>query len=256
MSGINTSIIATGAPSTGKSFTMYGSSRKTWTIASKPVINSSSSADLPQTIDPSTSLSATESPLSQDDGIVPRAVHDLFMAKARQATASEVSISMTFVEIHDDIVFDLLSSRKDDKQQRGCQTLAMSKNSSDDISGAPVKGLTTIRLKDSKHAMLIIDAALRRKDANESPSHTICSLHVTINPAVKSTGKLAALTSTDVITAKLTLVEIAPIRKDTLILDQCISLLAENRAATKKAAIVPYYDSKLTNILKDSFGGK
>lgn len=50
----------------------------------------------------------------------------------------------------------------------------------------------------------------------------------------------------------LRLQEGANINKSLLALGNCINVLAENK---KKAAFVPYRDSKLTRLLKDSLGG-
>jgi hypothetical protein len=215
---------------------------------------------------------------SEEDGIIPRAIHDLFMVKDRQTTGGEVMIHMTFIEIYNDGIVDLLSCKK----QNG-KVLEIRDNvagTSNNAGGATIKGLTSIKLRSFSHARHIIDAAYKRRIS--ARSHTICTVHVTINPAVKSSvvsGKLASMTSTDVVSAKLTLVDLAgsqrirsndihkdnveqkedaSISNDLFVLAKCIKSLASDntpRDTPNKMKHVPFRDCKLTRILRDSFGG-
>ena len=222
-----------------------------------------------QYFDESSSINNEHHFIQDDDGIVIRAIHDLFMAKKRHASGSEVVIHATFIEIYNDRVFDLLGYKKSNTT-----TSISSINSSMSLTSG--KGVSSIRLKTPQHARQVIQNALKRK--SKSRSHTICTLNVTINPAVNrsvTSGKLSYITSTDVISAKLTLVDLAGninrtkqsnstqqsrcessiVNKDLYVLSQCISALAEKSDKNKRSNHVPFRDSKLTSILRGSLGG-
>ena len=199
--------------------------------------------------------------VKEEDGIALRAINDLFMAKKRHATGGEVVINMTFIEIFNDRIFDLLGFKK-------------TFNSSASITSA--KGLNSIRLQSPSHARQMVQNAFKRK--YKERSHTVCTLHVTINPAMNrsiTSGKLSSITCTDIVSAKLTLVDLAGserttqhqvaksgekrsqasiINKDLFVLSQCITALAEKSDKVGKSHI-PYRDSKLTSILRGSLGG-
>ncbi len=123
-------------------------------------------------------------------------------------------------------------------------------------------GLSSIRVTNVQHALSLMNGASRRRtigsnfiNERSSRSHTICTLHVTINPALKksvTSGKLGNYTSTDIIAAKLTLVDLAGserlkqtkvesgrkresinINKDLFVLGKVISALAEKSTFKK-----------------------
>ena len=129
---------------------------------------------------------------------------------------------------------------------------------------------------------LMNEAAKRRTTAStrmnmrSSRSHAICSLLVTINPATKTISSQSSLSGTraEVISAKLTLVDLAGseriketgvvglhqqesinINKDLFVLGKVISSLADKMKSNRTKVHVPYRDSKLTRLLRDSLGG-
>jgi Kinesin-like protein len=262
-----------GQRNSGKTYTMYGPREKKYN-RNRAAISEEHS------VDTATSYS-TVLGSSEEDGIIPRAIHDLFMAKDRQTTGGEVLIHMTFVEIYNDGIVDLLSIKKQNAKVLEIRdNVSSTSNSNNAAGGATIKGLTSIKLRSFSHARHIIDAAYKRRIS--ARSHTICTVHVTINPAVKSSvvsGKLASMTSTDVVSAKLTLVDLAgsqrirssnvqkdhveqkedaSISNDLFVLAKCIKSLASDqtpRDTPNKMKHVPFRDCKLTRILRDSLGG-
>ena len=268
--GFNTTVMAYGQKESGKSYTMYGAKMNKY-VGTKDDDNGSV-----KTADSSYSYNTTQGSYSED-GIVPRAIHDLFMAKDKQATGGDVAIQMTFVEIYNDQIIDLLTSKKSRVDKK--LTIRDSAVQGSATNGVTIRGLTSIKLKSTSHSRFILDAALRRK-SSASRSHTICTLYVKISPAVKSSitsGKLASMTSIDIIHAKLTLVDLAGterakggtqynnieeqrenaiISKDLFVLGQCLQGAAEkNTNAPGKTKHIPYRERKLTRILRDSIGG-
>ena len=234
--------------------------------------------------------------ISEKDGIIPRAVHDLFRAK-RLSTASDVTVSATFLEIYNDEIFDLLSpgsptssgaggwsSDAGAKRERGAG-LQLSDYGSD---GVIVRGLTSVPVSGPRHVRRLMRLAsarrttgITRMNAQSSRSHAVCALSVTARPAVRrgaTSGRLGTMTSTDVITAKLTLVDLAGserlkrtggegltkqesinINNDLFVLGKVVSALADRskgEGSVPSHIHIPYRDCKLTRILRDSLGGE
>ncbi|KAI2499853.1 hypothetical protein MHU86_14591 [Fragilaria crotonensis] len=137
------------------------------------------------------------------------------------------------------------------------------RDSGDD--GFFAEGLTSIAVESAEHARDLIDTACTRRrtastklNMRSSRSHAICTLTV----------------STELVSAKLTMVDLAGserikqtgvskmaqkesinINKDLFVLAKVISALAD-KANQKRNVHVPYRDSKLTSLLRDSLGGE
>lgn len=331
--GFNTTILAYGQTGSGKTYTMngpadpdddfaeaavtspLGKKRKTnrnslsfpngrrkllSPKASKKELDSEASADVDMTDEGCAKESniaerREEKPfvLSDEDGIIPRAVHDLFKAKQRHSTAGDVVIAMTYLEIYNDEIRDLLAGDDDDDDVG--QSLQLRDNG-ENSGGVSIKGLTTVTVSTPSQVRSLMDAAERRRttgatsmNARSSRSHSICSLHVTVSPALDrgvTSGRLGSgiMTSTDVISAKLTLVDLAGserlkqtgavglqkqeginINKDLFVLGKVVSALADKASRAGGAQRgggggggkphIPYRDCKLTRILRDSLGG-
>lgn len=251
-------MISYGQRNSGKSFSMYGNVVDDDHESNNRHLMSSSSPREGSliTIDDTSNTNTTSSNfISQEDGIVLRAINDIFMAKQRHVTGADVVINVTFIELYNDRIIDLLGYKK---------------SSTSSISTLSGKGLSSILVKSPSHAKQIIQNAFKRK--SKPRSHTICTLNVTINPALNrkvTSGKLSSITSTDIVSAKLTLVDLAGterssvrdsessiINKDLFILSQCITALAEKSENEGQSNIhIPYRDSKLTTILRGSLGG-
>lgn len=257
--GYNTTIIAYGQTSAGKTFTMQGP-RDARALAGETVTPCKGSADM----DSSHAYS-----VEQDDGVIPRAIHDLFQAKQCHATGTHVTVELTYVEIYNDELRDLLVENE-------YNSLLQLRDRGD--KGINVAGLTKVKVDSVDHAKVLIhEATLRRTTAStclnerSSRSHAICTLLVTSKPASLG-GSDRIRTTADTITAKLTLVDLAGserikesgvvgiqkkesinINKDLFVLGKVVSALSER--AKKSKTHVPYRDSKLTRLLRDSIGG-
>lgn len=289
--GYNTTIIAYGQTGSGKTFTMGGkrdadlanmqdmsptnnrsggsSSRS---FAGMIKNNSSKSlGSLSGSMDDTKGSSSTFT-IDEDDGIIPRAVHDLFKAKQRHESAGEVTIQLTYLEIYNDELRDLLVD--------GGEEPTYMKLSDQGDDGVVVKGLTCVTVKSTQQVKELMEEAAKRRttastrmNLRSSRSHAICSLLVTINPATKAGSSQSSSTRAEVITAKLSLVDLAGseriketgvvglhqqesinINKDLFVLGKVISSLSD-KMKSSRTVHVPYRDSKLTRLLRDSLGG-
>jgi Kinesin motor domain len=264
--GYNTTIIAYGQSGSGKTFTMSGQ-KEADKMAPSP-----EGSSFVQSFNFDNSV-MKEYSLDDDDGIIPRAIHDLFKSKQRHESAEEVSISLTYMEIYNDELRDLLVDRGPEMRIRDAGE-----------EGFFVEGLNSVMVKSAKHARDLMDTAITRRrtsstklNLRSSRSHAICTLTVSINSArTRQTlsSMQVGLRGTEIVTAKLTMVDLAGserikqsgvtgtaqkesinINKDLFVLAKVVSALAD-KSNLKKTAHVPYRDSKLTSLLRDSLGGK
>lgn len=245
--GYNTTILAYGQSGSGKTFTMFGK-KEAEKMAPSP--DGSTSAQSFK-FDKSSDL---ESYVSAEEGIIPRAINDLFSAKQRHEKLGKVTIRLNFLELYNDELRDLMVDGGSDLKIR---------DSGDD--GFFAEGLTSIAVESAEHARDLIDTACTRRrtastklNMRSSRSHAICTLTV----------------STELVSAKLTMVDLAGserikqtgvskmaqkesinINKDLFVLAKVISALAD-KANQKRNVHVPYRDSKLTSLLRDSLGGE
>lgn len=252
--GINFTIIAYGQTASGKSHTMQGYN------------NESNHSNSPQNDSenrcPNHGHSALD--ITENDGIIPRAIHDLFQGKKKYRSKGTVSIDMTFCEVYNDDIRDLLNTT--DFQNF--------KILDQGDAGVILEGLHSIPIESAEQAHNLVNYAAQRRatastylNIQSSRSHAICTLTVSIAPFEKSRG-------TEITQAKLTLVDLAgserikqsgvvgvhqqesiAINKDLFVLGKVVAALSD-KSRTSKEKHVAYRDSKLTRLLRESLGGK
>lgn len=233
--GFNVTVFAYGATGAGKTHTMMGNSR------------------------------SDEASDSAEAGIIPNALVDLFdliEGKRADAThAEEWSISVSFIEVYNEQVYDLLEPTGRILQVR-----------EDQERGIVVVAGVTERVADSADDVLalLMDGNLNRKTeatmANQVSSRSHAVLQVTLKHSRKTfAGKQVNVES------KLSLIDLAGserasatnnrgarlqeganINKSLLALANCINALASGG----KKQNVKYRDSKLTHLLKSSLEGQ
>lgn len=260
--GINFTIMAYGQTSSGKTYTMQGFSE----------YNLSSSQEINENRCPNNGLSSSK--ISADDGIIPRAIHDLFKGKMDYKASGRggVSMELTYFELYNDEIRDLLS---EEDEFRALKMLDQGEG------GIIIEGLTTIPINSADQVHELIHYAAERRatastnaNSQSSRSHAICTLTVRTYPS-NNVGTTS--TSSDSTQAKLTLVDLAgserikktgvsgqqqqesiTINKDLFVLGKVVSALADkSRSASKgKQLHIPFRDSKLTRLLRESLGGK
>jgi hypothetical protein len=249
----NISIIAYGQTGGGKTFTMFGRRPSGTKRVNKGHLGKKEN-------EPSTFT------LSSDSGIIARAICDLFSTKQRHESTSTVLIEMSFIEIWNEELRDLLDDT-DKKLKLG--------NRGD--GGVEVRGMASIAVATVAQAMEVMDKAILRRmvastrmNSQSSRSHAICTLTVTTK--AKTTTESSGILSTK---TTLTLVDLAGserskatgvsgsqqqesinINSDLLALGKVLSALSakkENRSRAMEH--IPYRDSKLTRLLRDSLEG-
>jgi hypothetical protein len=281
--GFHTTIIAYGQTASGKTYTM-GGPRDAKVLAGEDVTHSpvkkNNTGNMQQD---------DEHAVEHDDGIIPRAIHDLFHAKQCEQLASDatVTVELTYLEIYNDELRDLLVceplDNNHDNNGNGATMTSPNPNLTTankvlilhdhgDQAGVAVTGLTKLRVESVDQAKALMEQATLRRttgstklNERSSRSHAICTLLVTIEPKGSS----------ETITAKLTLVDLAGseriketgvvgiqkqesinINKDLFVLGKVVSALSAKSKKGRRKSHVPYRDSKLTRLLRDSIGGE
>jgi len=216
--------------------------------------------------------------LNDGDGVIPRAVHDLFRTRQLQCAQGKiVSMDLTYLEIYNDELRDLLSETMQGETtilSPSSSTLKLRDHGSNTAEGIVVQGLTRVAVDSMADVHTYMEQAHRnrttgstRLNERSSRSHAICTLTVTTKT---TSASRSGAHSTNTTQAKLTLVDLAGseriketgvvglqqqesinINKDLFVLGKVVSALSQETKGH-----VPYRDSKLTRLLRDSLGGK
>lgn len=231
LSGYNCTIFAYGQTGTGKTYTMSGDMTDTLGI------------------------------LSDEAGIIPRALHSLFNRLERDET--EYSVKCSFIELYNEELRDLISLDENSKLK------IFDDNSKKGHSSTLVQGMEESHIKTATEGVKLLRrgshkrqvAATKCNDLS-SRSHTV----FTVTAYIKRQGD----NGEDYVSAgKLNLVDLAGseniqrsgaenkraaeaglINKSLLTLGRVINALVD------RSAHIPYRESKLTRLLQDSLGGQ
>ena len=223
LEGINCSIFAYGATGAGKTHTMLGSPGQ--------------------------------------PGIIYQTMKELYFLIEEKQNEISCEIAVTYLEIYNENIYDLL---KDDKR---CLPLR-----EDSSKNSPVvSGISYTKPTDAQDLLRILSMGNKRRtqhptDANAQSSRSHAVFQVYVHQKPRATG-----TETEVTVAKLSLIDLAGseratlttnsgvrlreganINRSLLALGNVINALASNKSSKSH---IPYRDSKLTRLLKDSLGG-
>jgi len=172
----------------------------------------------------------------------------------------EFSVKISYLEIYNEQVRDLL--RGDD------QNLMILE---DPLRGVFVSDLTETSVTNESQIMQLIMSGNSRRIMASTAANTFSSRsHAIVQVLIERKEKAAGIKGT-VLQSKLSLIDLAGseraaatenrgirmleganINRSLLALGNCINVLSDS---SKKGAFVPYRDSKLTRLLKDSLGG-
>ncbi|KAJ9188929.1 hypothetical protein P3X46_000279 [Hevea brasiliensis] len=236
LEGYNCTIFAYGQTGTGKTYTMEGGARK-------------KNGEFPS-----------------DAGVIPRAVKQIF--DILEAQNAEYSMKVTFLELYNEEITDLLALEEtskfiDDKSKKPIALME------DGKGGVFVRGLEEeiVCTANEIYKFLEKGSAKRRTaetllNKQSSRSHSIFSITIHIKECTSEGEEMIKC-------GKLNLVDLAgsenisrsgaregrareagEINKSLLTLGRVINALVEH------SGHVPYRDSKLTRLLRDSLGGK
>lgn len=236
LEGYNCTIFAYGQTGTGKTYTMEGGGRK-------------KNGEFPS-----------------DAGVIPRAVKQIF--NILEAQNAEYSMKVTFLELYNEEITDLLAPEElskfvDDKSKKPIALME------DGKGGVFVRGLEEEIVCTANEIYKILEKGSAKRRTAEtllnkqsSRSHSIFSITIHIKECTPEGEEMIKC-------GKLNLVDLAgsenisrsgaregrareagEINKSLLTLGRVINALVEH------SGHVPYRDSKLTRLLRDSLGGK
>lgn len=195
-------------------------------------------------------------------GIIPRAVNELFTKVGERSSERTYSVFVSYLQIYNERIYDLLNPASAEPGLR----LRWTKH--DQFA---VENLFVFECRTAEDLLRHFQRGLRQRvtaahklNASSSRSHAILEVRVESfdnrNPSAVLTSKLSlvdlagservGLTGTEGKQAK----ESIEINKSLFTLRHVINTLAEQSKGRSKD-FVPYRDSKLTSILKQSIGG-
>ena len=209
-------------------------------------------------------------------GIMPLTLSELFN-KVNSYTDREYKLTMSYLEIYNENIRDLLKfanpnySNNNNLNNTNDEYLDLRE---DPNKGIIVSNITELNVTSCKDILNILKRGNRNRTqeatgANETSSRSHAVLQVSIEYKEKTTGidveiKFSKLSLIDLAGSErasatqnrgIRLIEGANINRSLLTLGNCINALCDAAAKGIKKPYVPYRDSKLTRLLKDSLGG-
>ncbi|CAN7137735.1 unnamed protein product [Brassica rapa subsp. narinosa] len=241
LEGFNCTIFAYGQTGTGKTYTMEGECRR--------------------------SKGGHSGGLPAEAGVIPRAVKQIF--DTLEGQEAEYSVKVTFLELYNEEITDLLAPEdisrvaSEDKQKKPLPLME------DGKGGVLVRGLEEEIVTSANEIFTLLERGSSKRRTAEtflnkqsSRSHSLFSITIHIKEATPEGEELIKC-------GKLNLVDLAgsenisrsgardgrareagEINKSLLTLGRVISALVEHLGH------IPYRDSKLTRLLRDSLGGR
>uniref|UniRef100_A0A1D1YQW4 Kinesin-related protein n=1 Tax=Anthurium amnicola TaxID=1678845 RepID=A0A1D1YQW4_9ARAE len=241
LEGFNCTIFAYGQTGTGKTYTMEGECKR--------------------------SKNGPKGQLPPDAGVIPRTVKQIF--DTLESQNAEYSVKVTFLELYNEEITDLLAPEElskvalEDKQKKPLPLME------DGKGGVLVRGLEEEIVTSAGEIFTLLERGSAKRRTAEtllnkqsSRSHSLFSITIHIKEATPEGEELIKC-------GKLNLVDLAgsenisrsgaregrareagEINKSLLTLGRVITALVEHLGH------IPYRDSKLTRLLRDSLGGK
>ncbi|XP_019444239.1 PREDICTED: kinesin-like protein KIN-5C [Lupinus angustifolius] len=241
LEGFNCTIFAYGQTGTGKTYTMEGECKR--------------------------SKSGPNGELPPGAGVIPRAIKQIF--DTLESQNDEYSVKVTFLELYNEEITDLLAPEElskvslEEKQKKQLPLME------DGKGGVLVRGLEEEVVANASEIFTLLERGSSKRRTAEtllnkqsSRSHSLFSITIHIKEATPEGEELIKC-------GKLNLVDLAgsenisrsgarenrareagEINKSLLTLGRVISALVEHLGH------VPYRDSKLTRLLRDSLGGR
>lgn len=198
----------------------------------------------------------------ENPGLMILTFEEVFNCTSRLSLERQYKVRLSYIEIYNEEVRDLFSPSSDNLDIR-----------EDSIKGVTIAGISEIMVTSPKEVINLIRNGNKRRTceatmANETSSRSHAVLQIIIEYRDKAAG-----TEAEIISGKLSLIDLAGserasttknrgirlleganINRSLLALGNCINALCENSEKGSKL-FIPYRDSKLTRLLKDSLGG-
>jgi len=225
MAGYNATVFAYGATGAGKTYTMLGT--------------------------------------EEQPGLMMLSIEELFRQIEEQSDERDYKLRVSYIEVYNEVLKDLLNGKNDSLDLR-----------EDNVKGVCVAGVMEIMTTNTAEIMDHIRVGNRNRtkeftQANDASSRSHAVLQITVEHKEKAHGinaeiNVAKLSLIDLAGSEraantknsgLRLQEGANINRSLLSLGNCINALCEQAKGGSKQSHIPYRDSKLTRLLKDSLGG-
>ena len=206
-------------------------------------------------------------------GIMPLTLRELFN-KVNLLNDREYKLKFWYLEIYNENIRDLLkfiNKNNNNLENTSNEYLDLRE---DPERGIVVSGITEINVTNSSDMLKILKRGNRNRTqeatgANETSSRSHAILQVSIEYKDKNSGidieiKFSKLSLIDLAGSErasatqnrgIRLIEGANINRSLLTLGNCINALCDASMKGNKKPYIPYRDSKLTRLLKDSLGG-
>nr|CAI5848947.1 unnamed protein product [Callosobruchus analis] len=194
----------------------------------------------------------------QDAGVIPRVGQEIF-EQIRDNFSYSINVTVSFVELYQESLFDLLSTRP-----REQSTLEIR----EDNRGIIIPNLTELPVASVNEILKILQQGSAGRitgstamNSHSSRSHAIFTINLSMSSKSDGENKQARLNLVDLAGSErlkktgaigTTLKEGININKGLLVLGNVISYLGDEKT---KNGYIPYRDSNLTRLLKDSLGG-
>ena len=209
-------------------------------------------------------------------GIMPLTLKELFTKVKQFKNEREYKLKFWYLEIYNENIRDLLRFMN---QANSNSNNIVEENESLDLREDPIKGIivsniTEVNVNNSNDMLKILKRGNRNRTqeatgANETSSRSHAILQVAIEYKDKNSGidfevKYSKLSLIDLAGSErasatqnrgIRLIEGANINRSLLTLGNCINALCDAISKGIKKPYIPYRDSKLTRLLKDSLGG-
>ncbi|KAL1290080.1 hypothetical protein AAHE18_20G103800 [Arachis hypogaea] len=227
LEGFNCTIFAYGQTGTGKTYTMEGECKR--------------------------SKSGPNGELPAEAGVIPRAVKQIF--DTLESQNAEYSVKVTFLELYNEEITDLLAPEElskvslEDKQKKQLPLME------DGKGGILVRGLEEEIVTSEIFTLLERGSAKRRTaetllNKQSSRSHSLFSITIHIKEATPEVDLAGSENISRSGAREGRAREAGEINKSLVTLGRVINALVEHLGH------VPYRDSKLTRLLRDSLGGR
>ena len=215
-------------------------------------------------------------------GIMPLTLRELFN-KVNSFNDREYKLKFWYLEIYNENIRDLLKfmgrNNSSNNLNNTDNNISLTSNEYLDLREDPergviVNGITEINVNNSNDMLKILKRGNRNRTqeatgANETSSRSHAILQVSIEYRDKNSGidieiKFSKLSLIDLAGSErasatqnrgIRLIEGANINRSLLTLGNCINALCDANMKGNKKPYIPYRDSKLTRLLKDSLGG-
>eukprot|EP01039_Chlorochromonas_danica_P010783 gene10784-11983_t len=202
--GVSGCILAYGPTNTGKTYTMYGEDWMKWakkmqttttttTTPPTPLLPSEEGSD---SEDQQQSSAGAADALPSQCGVIPRAVQELYKVLAERMEGQaeeEYSVSMQFVEIYQEKVFDLMLPGGKPLNLREDPQASYRLPSGQLQRAVQVSGLSSYASPSASAALHLLQKAFQRRMARRtqwndlsSRSHTIVMIHLTVPEEAKA----------------------------------------------------------------------